>query len=407
MPDRLEIIALLIAVLVGVAATLLLSALGSVSGETARDIGILLFVLFGLIGLMVTGASKRLDRAQELRRLDREIDEIALALDELTAKVDELGSGGAGDHDRNRELVSEMKVLQTLLTQIAGGRVQQATGPLAKGEAGPRELPKSESPKKADGDELLTIIRNALQENRVDLYLQPIVRLPSRRPAHYECYSRVRDENGTIIFPRDYLPVAEESGLAGTLDNLLTFRCIQVIRRLGTRRPRVRFFCNMSHASVNDPEFFPQFVDFMTNHQHLSRRLVFELAQKDFDGLTAAVEQKLLDLGSAGYRFSIDHVEDLGFDISGLAQRFIRFVKVDADKLLSADQGDFHISDLNEACRRHDIRLIAAMIEKERSVVELLEHNIGYGQGYLFGEPKPSRTPRYPNQSGSIVEGQA
>jgi cyclic-di-GMP phosphodiesterase TipF (flagellum assembly factor) len=121
----------------------------------------------------------------------------------------------------------------------------------------------------------------ALEDNRIDLYLQPIVSLPARKVVHYEAYSRVRDDQGEVIFPSQYIKLAEDSGLVSTLDNLLLFRCIQVIRRLGTRKPNMRFFCNISSVSLNDKDFFPQFVDFMLDNQELADRLVFEFTQQD------------------------------------------------------------------------------------------------------------------------------
>ena len=91
-------------------------------------------------------------------------------------------------------------------------------------------------------DQLLSVIKKSLSENRVDLYLQPIVSLPARKTAHFECFSRVRDEEGRVVLPRQYMKVAETKGLIGTIDNLLLFRLIPLVRKLGRRRPDIRFF---------------------------------------------------------------------------------------------------------------------------------------------------------------------
>lgn len=157
-----------------------------------------------------------------------------------------------------------MHVLQTLLNQVvekSGKSLEQRVAlekTLEQDIASGNHIVQHnlENKERSDG-EVLNIMHHALEENRVDLYLQPIVALPSRRVVHYECYSRVRDEEDNVIFPSQYLRLAEDSGLVGTLDNLLLFRCIQVIRRLGPRRPDLRFFCNISSVSLNDQEFFP------------------------------------------------------------------------------------------------------------------------------------------------------
>ena len=79
---------------------------------------------------------------------------------------------------------------------------------------------------------LLSSIRDALTENRVDLYLQPVVTLPQRRVMFYEGFSRLRDDTGRVLMPAEYLRVAEPEGLMPAIDNLLLFRCVQIVRKL-------------------------------------------------------------------------------------------------------------------------------------------------------------------------------
>lgn len=291
---------------------------------------------------------------------------------------------------RHDTLLAEVKLLQTLLSQVIEKRHAKALG--ASAQALQPESDGTVAASAMSEDEIFGIMRNALHENRVDLHLQPIVQLPSRRPWTYECFSRVRDEQGDVIYPSSYLDIAAEHGLIGTLDNLLLFRCIQMIRALGHRRPGVRFFFNISSASMADAEFFTPFVDFMLDNSSLANRLIFEFRHADL----AHFSQDLLDdlgrLASAGYGFSVDHVDPQALDPAQLARRFINFVKIEASALLNA-KVDIHLADLKALLDRHDITLIATKIEDERTVVDVLDLNIDYGQGFLFGEPRPSRHP--------------
>jgi len=52
---------------------------------------------------------------------------------------------------------------------------------------------------------MLEMIRASLEENRVDLYLQPTVSLPQRKVRFYEALSRLRSESGSIIMPAQYI----------------------------------------------------------------------------------------------------------------------------------------------------------------------------------------------------------
>lgn len=111
--------------------------------------------------------------------------------------------------------------------------------------------------------EILEIVRSGLQENKVDLYLQPVVRLPQRRTLFYEAFSRIRGPNGEVITPGQYLKVAEGAGLIGTIDNLLLIRCVQLIRRVRQRNVEVGFFVNVSARTLRDTAFFKQFIEFL------------------------------------------------------------------------------------------------------------------------------------------------
>jgi cyclic-di-GMP phosphodiesterase TipF (flagellum assembly factor) len=52
---------------------------------------------------------------------------------------------------------------------------------------------------------------------------------------------------------------------------------------------------------------------------------------------------------------------------------------------------DLNAADLADLTRRYGVELIAEKVETERQVVDVLELNIAYGQGNLFGEPKAVR----------------
>jgi cyclic-di-GMP phosphodiesterase TipF (flagellum assembly factor) len=103
----------------------------------------------------------------------------------------------------------------------------------------------------------MDLVREALLENRVDLHLQPIVQLPQRKTAFYEGFTRLKDETGRLILPQEFIPAAEQAGLMSTIDNVLLFRCVQIVRKLQKSDRRVGIFCNISPSALADDNFFP------------------------------------------------------------------------------------------------------------------------------------------------------
>ena len=116
------------------------------------------------------------------------------------------------------------------------------------------------------------LIAKAADANRIDLYLQPIVTLPQRKVRYYEALSRLRTEAGDIIPAGDFIDIAERVGLMPKIDNMLVFRCVQVVRRLQLKSRDVGLFCNISASTLTDAIYFKQLARFRRS-QSRARRL--------------------------------------------------------------------------------------------------------------------------------------
>ncbi len=243
-------------------------------------------------------------------------------------------------------------------------------------------------------DEIIELVRQAVDDHRIDLYLQPIVTLPQRKVRYYEAISRLRLEDGEIIAATDFLPFADSAGLLPKLDNLLLFRCVQVTRRLRMKNHDVGVFCNISPATLTDAAYFKQMLDFMEANRALASAMTFEFSQYDYRNFGPIERESLGALAECGFRFSLDHIGDLRMEPRELAENGVRFLKAPAKLLLNPatnGQSDIHPEDLADLLARFGIDLIAEHIESERMVVDLLDYDVRFGQGFLFSPPRPVR----------------
>ena len=241
--------------------------------------------------------------------------------------------------------------------------------------------------------EILPLLRSAIEASRIDLYLQPIVSLPQRKVRYYEAEARLRMEDGTALAPDEFLSFAESGGLMPRIDNLMLFRCVQVVRRLTARNREIGLFCNVSGSTLLDPEFFPQLTDFMQANRALAPSLVLEFTQKTLRAMGPLEHESLGAFTDLGFRFSLDHLTDLRLEPRELAERGFRFVKVPGSLLLNrvGPATDIHPADFSDLLGRFGIDLIAENIESEGMVVDLLDYDVRFGQGALFSPPRPVR----------------
>jgi cyclic-di-GMP phosphodiesterase TipF (flagellum assembly factor) len=334
-----------------------------------------------------------------LRKLTMEFDQQLAAtsrrMDEITGQVEHATSA------QGKKIVAELQVLESLMREFAGkisrtARAQQGDiSPASVMQTGRRQGTAGAYVASigAPGD-MLETIRASLEENRVDLYLQPIVSLPQRKLRYYEALSRLRAEDGSVIMPAQYIKVAAPAGLMSVVDNLLLFRCVQVLRRLIHKTREIGIFCNISGDTLADTEFFPQFLDYMQANRDLAGQIIFEFSQSAVLKAGPQGERNLRFLADLGFALSMDHVETLGLDFLRLRALGFSHIKVHAAMLTSGMEGAHAAvaaEDLKKLLSRHGVNLIAERVEDEKTVVQLLEYGVDYAQGYLFGEPRAVR----------------
>lgn len=407
-----------------IAVTVIGIGLGLGSEWLLPDLGVAIpgWAVAGLIiaigAAMVTAIRDRLQRDHR-RHLSSELEAMKLELDGVREELAWIRDQLDGIPD-TEAVVAEIKVLQGLMTRFNDKRSgsEPSTAPADRELPAPSTSPNKASATKAaarparaqevgetetwvhpepmrhyDDDAILRYLEKALKEDTVQLYLQPTVRLPQRKRVFYECFSRITDDDGHVIRPEQYLFVAAEAGLITAVDNLLLFRCVQLVRRARRDHLNVVFFCNISDATLTDVDFFTDFIDFMAANQHLAESLVFEFSHATVRGQSYDVQTSLQRLAGLGFRFSVDQLGEFDLDIPKLASQGFKFIKIDAHLLHEMARGEtprLNMRALKGALDREAMDMIVEKIETEEMLLDLLDLNIDFGQGYLFGEPRPT-----------------
>ncbi len=375
-----------------------LADLGRANGDVARQVAEL--------GRRLAAIEGKVE--QTLDRTRSAIDPLAVEIGELGSLVKQLADTAAAHETALANFGSAKPAPQAAPTRDAVPR-DTATRDAATGNvpaeigqpssppvppspgAAPAPVPAAENAAKLES---LATIRSAVESNRIDLYLQPIVTLPQRKVRYYEAMSRLRTEKGEVIAAADFIAQAENAGLMPTIDNLVIFRCVQVVRRLLMKNREIGLFCNVSGATLNDNAVFQQVLEFMDANRAIAPSLVLEFTQAALRAAGPLENESLAALAERGFRFSLDNVTDLRIEPRELASRGFRFIKVPAALLLNrggAAATDIHPADMSDLLGRFGIDLIAEKIESEGSVVDLLDYDVRFGQGFLFSAPRPVR----------------
>ena len=330
----------------------------------------------------------------QLKALDREIVETRVELDAAQDKLN--------NNLENPKIASELRMLRSLMKQFTDKVNGQLHTEDAISEPAVLEQPEIKQTQQDQAitrepileysdNEILKFLEKAVREDHIELYLQPIVRLPQRSQVFFECFSRIMDDKSNIIRPEQYLPVATSAGLVAAVDNLLLFKCVQLVRRTRRDNPEIVFFCNISKSTLTDIDFFTDFIDFMADNTNLTSSLVFEFSQETILDKDYEIQNGLERLSKLGFRLSLDQLHQLNIDLPKLASQGFKFIKIDAHLLHEMARGDapnLNMRALKGALDRVAMDLIVEKIENEEMLKDLLDLQIDFGQGYLFGAPK-------------------
>jgi cyclic-di-GMP phosphodiesterase, flagellum assembly factor TipF len=386
------------------------------SAVSAR-IAFLFAALLGLLALLLMEMSSRraweAEMALQLQRMagdyERLVRETARNRNDLALLKRALADAGAlaRSHRETPGEDLEQRMVRTLADQLS--RLAEADAPALEEEtltAFETGALAADSPlldatqdtisQVITDEQVLQLVNAAVKQDRIDLFLQPIVALPQRKLRFYEMFSRISIKPDVYLPAERYIEVAMRQELVPAIDNLLLLRGLQLIREVEEGAGGA-FFCNITSLTLNDPKFMADLVEFIAQNRGLAPRLVFELGQRDLATMGPEALPVLEGLSRLGCRFSMDQVRSLSFDFAQLEARHIRFVKADAPMMLREMKergGMARLKRLKAEMDANGIDFIATKIESERELLELLDLGIDYGQGFLFGRPAPGKLSR-------------
>ncbi len=241
-------------------------------------------------------------------------------------------------------------------------------------------------------------VTRAVEENRLELYFQPIV--PTglaaaeslSQPRFHELTVRLRDDDGRLVPPSEFIPAAERYNVMSIIDRWVVIRAVELLKERQSRGAALPLLAvNLSGTSLNE-QSFAEFVLQNVGESPIAGALCFEITE------TAAVTSLsnaiyfMRELKGRGCKFSLD---DFGSGLSSfmyLKTLPVDFLKIDGQFIshIAEDPVDRSMVEaISKVGRALGISTVAECVESEAVLEELKRIGVDFAQGFFVAAPLP------------------
>jgi diguanylate cyclase (GGDEF)-like protein len=239
-------------------------------------------------------------------------------------------------------------------------------------------------------------LRRAVLLEQFEVHYQPIVWLTSGAPLGVEALVRWRREDGALVPPAEFIPVAEDIGLITSIGRMVMNTAMRQVREWQDLLPNATMLnlsINLSARQLYQPAIVDEVVEALRASDFDPAHLTLEITETALMHETTTVSARLDELRSVGVRIALD---DFGTGYSSLSylRNFpIDVLKVDKsfiDDIASGSEKASLAQAIIELGRTMNLDIVAEGIEDAGQVAELVRLNCRMGQGYHFARPMPA-----------------
>lgn len=241
--------------------------------------------------------------------------------------------------------------------------------------------------------EMMNRLQQALDNDEFRLVAQRIE--GARGDHYYEILLRMLDDDGELITPDKFLPVAHEFGFSSRIDNMVLEKTLRFMHTHRKALPASRFSINLTPASVCRAVFTSEVRQMLERYQVEPWQIIFEVTESNSLSNVEQANLTLSRLQAMGCRVAIDdfgtgyasyaRLKNVNADILKIDGSFIR-------NLLSSSLDYQIVASICHLARMKKMQVVAEYVETESIRDEVRRLGIDYLQGFLIGYPVPLET---------------
>ncbi len=235
---------------------------------------------------------------------------------------------------------------------------------------------------------ILHLVKDALENDRIILYYQPVFDNKTGRVEEYEVLFRIKDKDGNIITPFEVLQVIKETKYYRYLTERVFKKALETLEKY----PDITLSLNISYEDIADDYIKNNVILSSCSKDNLKGKIIFEILEsesiKDFD----SVREFVRNIRSCNMKFAID---DFGSGYSNflyLAELKPDYLKIDGSLIREIHKKEELrkiVETINNFAHSLGIKTVAEFVHSEEVLKVVKEIGIDYSQGFYLGKPSP------------------
>ncbi|WP_457626713.1 EAL domain-containing protein [Persephonella sp.] len=236
-----------------------------------------------------------------------------------------------------------------------------------------------------DNLKILSVIKYAISNNKVNLYYQPIFDNKTGEIAKYECLVRIMDQSGNIISPMFFLPIAKESKYYSIITRTVIEKAFERFRETN-----MEFSINLSSEDMTDEEIVGYIYGILENEPEVAKRVTFEILESESIKNYEQIYTFVKNVKNLGAKIAIDDFGSGYSNYSHIVNLEPDYIKIDGS-LIKQLPYDLYVqvivSTIIDFSRKLGIRTVAEYVYNEDVYAMVKSMGIDYSQGYYLGKP--------------------
>ena len=242
--------------------------------------------------------------------------------------------------------------------------------------------------------ELQQTIEWALENDKIEIYYQPIYNIKAGRFSSMEALVRLRDENGNLMMPIDFIEFAEKNGMILKLGEAIFRKVCQFIRYNHIEDYGIDYIeVNLSVIQCMQNDLAREFKNIMGEYEIAPNKINIEVTETAAINTKKTLDNNMKELLEYGTSFSLDDFGSGYSNLTYVVDMPRSIIKLDRSLTLAYDSSDkarVATEYSVEMIHKLGLEIVVEGVETEEQYLNFKRLGVEYIQGYYFSKPIPS-----------------